>query len=107
MNDDNGMRQTDKFGGSFPKITPLPGSLHLEWRRCGRPNCRCARGQLHGPYLVRRWWHAGKQHKAYIPRDRVEEVAAGIAAWQRLHPPAWTMRHLLADLHQLEQEVVR
>ena len=27
------------------------GSLHLEWKYCGRENCRCAKGgALHGPY---------------------------------------------------------
>jgi hypothetical protein len=34
----------------LPKIEPLPGSLHFEWRRCGRSNCRCASGRLHGHY---------------------------------------------------------
>jgi hypothetical protein len=24
-----------------------PGSLYLQKRRCGKPNCRCARGQFH------------------------------------------------------------
>ena len=102
-----GICQNDQSGGSFPKIIPLPGSLHPERRRCGKSRCCCARGALHGPYWVRRWWEHGKQRKAYVPRDRVAEVAAGIAAWRRLHPPAWTMRQVLAELHHIEQEVVR
>lgn len=28
----------------------LLGSLVEQVRRCGRPNCRCARGAPHGPY---------------------------------------------------------
>jgi hypothetical protein len=97
----------EQSGSSFPKITPLPGSLHAEWRRCGKPTCRCARGSLHGPYWVRRWWEHGTQRKAYVSRNRVAEVSAGIAAWRRLHPPAWTMRRTLADLRRLEVEVLR
>ena len=96
----------DENGGLFPKIIPLPGSLQKEWRRCGKANCRCARGALHGPYWVRRWWEHGKQRKAYVPRDRIVEVAASIAAWQTLHPPTWTMRQMLAELRRLEQEIV-
>lgn len=107
MNDDNGMRQTDTFGGSFPKIAPLPGSLHLERRRCGRPNCRCTHGQLHGPYAYHIWYEQGRRHKAYVPRHRLTEVMAGLDAWQALHPPAWTMRQLLAELHAIEQEVLQ
>ena len=91
-------------GGSFPKITPLPGSLQPEWRRCGKPTCRCARGEPHGPYVYHYWYEHGRRRKAYVPRDRVEAVAAGIAAWRRLHPPAWTMRQVLVELHRKEQE---
>jgi len=107
MNDHTPVTATGKSGGVFPKITPLPGSLHLEWRRCGKPTCRCTCGHLHGPYLVRRWWEAGMQRKIYVRRALVEEVAAGIDAWQRLHPPTWAMRQLLAELHQRELEVPR
>jgi hypothetical protein len=94
-------------GGSFPKIEPLPGSLHLEWRRCGKGNCRCQRGEQHGPYVVRIWYEAGRRRKAYVPRDRVAEMAAGLAAWHRLHPPAWALRQELAALRKMEKEVTR
>jgi hypothetical protein len=29
---------------------PQTGSLQREWRRCGKPTCRCTSGMLHGPY---------------------------------------------------------
>jgi len=95
----------EKSGGLFPKTTPLPGSLHLEWRRCGKPTCHCLQGSAHGPYAYRYWYEHGRRRKAYVPRHRVQEVAAGIAAWRRLHPATWTMRLMLADLRQLEVEV--
>jgi hypothetical protein len=106
MVETNHSRTATESGGSFPKIIPLPGSLHVEWRRCGKANCSCARGALHGPYWVRRWWEHGKQRKAYVPRDRIVEVVASITAWQTLHPPTWTMRQMLAELRRLEQEIV-
>lgn len=28
----------------------LRGSVLSQQRRCGKPGCRCARGELHGPY---------------------------------------------------------
>ena len=104
-NEDTG-HVSDDIGGFFPKTDPLPGSLHLEWRRCGKGNCRCAHGSPHGPYAYRYWYQHGHRHKAYVPHARIEEVAAGIAAWQRLHPPAWAMRQTLADLRRLEVEVI-
>ena len=95
-----------KSGGSSPKTVPLPGSLHWERRRCGKPACRCARGDGHGPYAYRYWYEAGRRRKQYVPRGRVPEVAAGLARWRELHPPAWTMRQLLAELRRMEQEVL-
>jgi hypothetical protein len=32
-----------------PLEEALPGSLVERYLRCGKPNCRCARGRRHGP----------------------------------------------------------
>src|SRR5690242_12776830 len=44
---------------SLPKMAI--GSVHLEFKRCGRPNCRCRQGLLHGPYLYRHRREGGRQ----------------------------------------------
>jgi hypothetical protein len=31
-----------------------PGSFYLQKRRCGKPNCRCARGHLHTAWVITR-----------------------------------------------------
>jgi hypothetical protein len=36
--------------------------------RCGKPGCKCARGELHGPYTYKYWREAGKLRKAYVPK---------------------------------------
>lgn len=56
----------------LPKM--VVGSLHLEFKTCGRPNCCCRRGLLHGPYLFRHWRERGRQRKAYVPMKRLSEV---------------------------------
>ena len=38
----------------------LPGVVCPQWVRCGRPNCRCSKGQPHGPYFYRFWREGGK-----------------------------------------------
>jgi hypothetical protein len=50
------------------------GSLHLEFKKCGRANCRCQRGLLHGPYLYRHWREHGRQRKEFVPMKRLDEV---------------------------------
>ena len=88
---------------SYPKITPLPGGLHAEWKRCNRPNCRCTAGgdALHGPYLYRRWSDRGRLRRQYVKAADADWVRAGIAEWRRLHPPARSTRDLLAELRCL------
>src|SRR5687767_8481719 len=83
---------------SLPKTRPLPGSLHADYRRCGKSNCRCVRGELHGPYFRRHQWKNGRQRWRYVPAAKVEKVRAGIERWRELHPPTWKMRRLFRDL---------
>lgn len=72
---------------SLPKITPntifIPGALCRQWVRCGRPNCRCASGKLHGPYWYRFWRDGERQRKQYVRKRDLPAVQAGIAANQR------------------------
>ena len=60
-------------------VEPLPkkpvGSLHLEFKKCGRPNCRCRSGLLHGPYVYRHRREHGRQRKDYVQMQRLSEVA--------------------------------
>lgn len=96
-------RGLSKSGGSLPKIKPLPGSIQAERKRCGKANCRCARGELHGPYIYRRWREKGRQRKQYIRPKDARRVRASLAEWRRLHPPTWTVRQMLAELRRLDR----
>jgi hypothetical protein len=40
-----------RLGRSQPMVQ---GSFYLQKRRCGNPNCRCARGQLHEAWVITR-----------------------------------------------------
>lgn len=83
------------------KIEPLQGSLHAELKRCGSPTCRCARGELHGPYWSHRWREGGRQRRQYVKEQDAQQVRVRLAEWSRLHPPAWRMRQELAELRRL------
>jgi hypothetical protein len=49
----------------------LPGSLVEQRRRCGKEGCRCAHGELHGPYTYLQV--AGRL--VYVPAGLAETVA--------------------------------
>ena len=41
-------------------------TYRLEKVRCGKENCRCAEGDLHGPYYYAYWSEEGKTRTQYI-----------------------------------------
>lgn len=65
------------FSGDY-----LPGSVHTLKVRCGKPGCRCNRGDLHGPYHVRYWREGGKLRRQYLRADEVEDVRARCKRWR-------------------------
>ncbi|NQT50576.1 hypothetical protein HQ576_00910 [bacterium] len=77
----------------------IDGSLVVIRRRCGNPNCRCARGHKHpAHYLTRKV--AGKTVSLYIPVDLVDEVRAWHNEYRRL-------KRLVAEICERQREVVR
>jgi uncharacterized protein DUF6788 len=83
---------------SVTQDQPLPGSLQAAYKRCGRSNCRCAGGTLHGPYWYRHWRDGGRQRKAYVPMKELQRVADAIERYHELYPPLWPIRKALMDL---------
>jgi Family of unknown function (DUF6788) len=45
----------------------LAGTLTEQSRRCGRPGCRCADGEPHGPYAYFTPRPAGRGRARYVP----------------------------------------
>lgn len=82
----------------------LPGHVQRRRVRCGKPNCKCARGKLHtAHYHV--WHSAGGRAQRYVPRAEVEEVRracdANRARRAELRAGHAAYRHLLARLRGL------
>ncbi len=70
----------------FPKQS-LPGSVHQEFKRCGRSWCHCAQGKpLHGPYYFRRWRENGKQRKSYVSADDLEKTLLAVELYRSERP---------------------
>jgi hypothetical protein len=65
-----------------PKI--LPGHVAAVMVKCGKANCKCANGKLHGPYFYHRTWADGQRMKRYIKPNDVEATRAACAAHREL-----------------------
>jgi uncharacterized protein DUF6788 len=60
----------------------VQGSFYLLRRKCGKPNCRCARGQLHPAYVLTRS-EAGKDRLYPVPKEQRAEVRKRAAEYRR------------------------
>jgi hypothetical protein len=75
------IKEFNKTENLLPQI--LPGTVHAQFRRCGKSNCKCTtRDELHHSYyhFVR---IGGKLHKRYLKPDEVERIKVGCAVRQR------------------------
>jgi hypothetical protein len=80
-----------KSADSLPKILRLAGrggSLQTQRVRCGKPNCRCARGQLHEGYHYLFLSTPAGASKLYVRRRDVAAVRAVIVE-RRRRSRAW------------------
>ena len=62
----------------------LIGSLVEQTRRCGKPGCRCAGGEPHGPYAYFAARAAGRGRSRYVPSALVAVVRAGLARGEQV-----------------------
>jgi hypothetical protein len=45
-------------------------TYQLEKVRCGKSNCKCVKGALHGPYWYCYWSERGKTKSMYVGKNR-------------------------------------
>ena len=70
--------------------------------RCGKPTCRCAGGQGHGPYWFLHWREGAIQRRRYVRHAEVAAVRAVIERRQDADREARRVVALaLADLRRL------
>jgi hypothetical protein len=60
----------------------VKGSVYALRRKCGKPTCACARGELHGS-VVLSWSEAGRTRLRSLPPSRRGDVRAAVRRYQR------------------------
>lgn len=77
----------------------LVGSLVEQTRRCGKPGCRCAEGDPHGPYAYFAAKTAGRGRSKYVPSNLVAVVRAGLARGEQVEA-------VLAEISAINAELL-
>jgi hypothetical protein len=96
-----------KFADSLPKILDMAsynGSLQQQWVRCGKTNCKCSRGQLHGPYFYLFVSMSDGLWKSYVRRADVPAVRALITERKHRHS---LLRSEIRQAHNLLRQMVK
>ena len=85
----------------------VQGSFYLLRRKCGKPNCRCARGELHPAYVLTRS-EAGKDRLYPVPKAQRAEVRKRAAEYRRYQRARAVLvkrhLHLLALVDQIAEQ---
>jgi hypothetical protein len=63
------------LGVAFGRAPMVKGNVYALARKCGKPTCACARGELHRS-MVLTWSQAGKSKLLSIPPQRLSELQA-------------------------------
>jgi len=87
------------------QLQPLPGSLRRRMIKCGKKNCRCRKGELHGPYCYfapskcRGKWQ-------YISVEDLTKVEQGVADWKKQQKIETEIKDGSARLKEIRCEVI-
>lgn len=74
-----------RMAKSVPDLEQLiSGSLQIQRRRCGKEGCRCARGELHGPYLYLSLRAGRRTRMLYVPAELSTRVRRALARNERV-----------------------
>jgi len=56
-------KRTDAVGRVLHTKPYIAAQVYQRYRKCGKPNCKCAKGELHGPFL---WIYQKKKGQKVI-----------------------------------------
>ena len=81
----------------------LKGSLVERVTVCGRPGCRCMKGEKHGPYLYVSVFDGKRSRQVYVPQAMHAEVRGWLQNYQRLSETVGKLSGLNVELIRLRQ----
>ena len=83
----------------------LEGSLVSQMRRCGKEACRCAQGELHGPYVYLSVGRGEGRRLLYIPAELAEVTRRHVTLTEQIEATLAAISAINLELlarHQLD-----
>ncbi len=83
----------------------MAASLSKTSKVCGKPNCKCARGDKHEVYQLS-WTENGKRRCTHIRRDELDRVRSAVERYKRLRQSRAELLKLASDAGSLMDNLV-
>lgn len=85
--------------------TMVHGLPHEVFRRCGKKNCKCVRGELHGPYLALSVNKDGKQKIVMIKKADTSIVLEEAGRYREYKKTLSSIRKINKQIDELLEKV--
>jgi hypothetical protein len=83
----------------------LAASLSKTHKVCGKPNCKCTRGDKHEVYQLS-WTDNGKRRSTHIRPDELDKVRAAVERYRRLRKSRAELLKLASEAASLMDALV-
>jgi len=83
----------------------MAASLSKTYKVCGKPNCKCGRGNKHEVYQLS-WTEAGRRRSTHIRRDELAKVRAAVERYRRLRQSRAELLKLASEAASLMDALV-
>lgn len=83
----------------------MAASLSKTSKVCGKPNCKCARGDKHEVYQLS-WTENGKRRSTHIRPDELDRVRSAVERYKRLRQSRAKLLKLASDAASLMDNLV-
>lgn len=68
-------------------VIKTPGYIGSQMVKCGKPKCKCSRGELHGPYFYYRYWKlyhkVWVQKKTYVTKKQAQKIEKALIGYKQ------------------------
>ena len=98
----------DEMGHLLPAFLArdplLPAHVRYQPRTCGKPGCRCARGELHPAWIVQ-FAAGGRSHCRSVSRETFEALAEPTQAYRRFRSARARWNRLAREANAVLKEI--
>ena len=81
-------------------MLPKTSAICKQFRKCGKPGCKCNRGELHGPYFYYFYREDGKLKKSYIRKAEAAELWKSYSWSRQIQKKSSADRRKFTDMYR-------